>query len=301
MIYKEVEKGVAECECTYCGHIGLVDRKNIRLRNNEKGTCPFCGSKVTFKVEGRLAYRTLDERWFLYVDPTEDGFLLRYFRAVRTIKNNSYVKKVLNKNRVEEYINEYNRVFYKFDDNKPIAEVYEWGVYKQRGMPRWCPDMRKIACMECILYPGNLPEAWEHTPMKYSALEIMSANMPTVALRYEDAMKKYLKFPKLEWLCKMGLNRLAKDIIQYPDYPGSLVGKIDYAGKTIYDILGLTKVNTRILQELDGDNHILRLLQVSQSIGLQFKPEQLAEYYETFRCNTELLKQANRKSLSINW
>lgn len=66
-------------------------------------------------------------------------------------------------------------------------------------------------------------------------------------------------------------------------------------GKTIFDILGLTKVNTRILQALDGDNKVLRLLQVSQSIGLQFKAEQLKEYYETFGCNTELLKQVNRK------
>lgn len=295
LIYKEVKKGVAECECTHCGHTGIVDRKDIRLRNNEKGTCPFCGSKVTYKAKGKLAYQTFDERWFLYVDPTDDGFLLRYFKAQRTIRNNKFIESVINKNRVEEWMHEYSRVFYKFDGNKPFVESYEWGVYKQRGMPRWCPDMGNIACMKCILYPGNLPEAWEHTPMKYSALEVMSSNIPTVALRYEDAMNAYLKFPKLEWICKMGLNKLAKDIIQGMDYCGRLVGKIDYSGKTIYDILGLTKVNTRILQELDGDNYVLRLLQVSQKIGLQFKAEQLEEYYETFGCNTELLKQANRK------
>ena len=33
-----------------------------------------------------------------------------------------------------------------------------------------------------------------------------------------------------------------------------------------------------------------------RKFGLQFKPEQLKEYYETFTCNTELLKQANRKA-----
>lgn len=296
VIYKEVEKNKAECECTHCGHIGFVDRNNIRLRNNEKGMCPFCGSKVTYKAKGKLATRTIDERWFMYVDPTDEGFLLRYFKAVRTIKNNNFVDSMFNKNRVNEYIAEYSRIFYEFGlDDKPVTDSYEWGVYKQRGLPRWCPDMGNIACMECILYPGNLPDAWAHTPMKYSALEIMSTNMPTVALRYEDAMKTYLKFPKLEWICKMGLNRLAKDIIQGGNYAGRLVGKVNYAGKTIFDILGLTKVNTRILQALDGDNKVLRLLQVSQNIGLQFKAEQLKEYYETFGCNTELLKQVNRK------
>lgn len=51
LIYKEVEKGKALCECTHCKEIGIVDRKNIRLRNNEKGICPFCGSRVTIKAK----------------------------------------------------------------------------------------------------------------------------------------------------------------------------------------------------------------------------------------------------------
>lgn len=295
LIYKEIKKGKAECECTHCGNVGIVDRKEVRLRNNEKGKCPFCGSRITIKAKGRLPYQTEDARWFLYVDPTEDGFLLRYYRAVRSIKNNSCIESAIDKNRVEEWIHEYSRAFYKFEGDKPIVETYEWGVYKQRGTCRWCPDMENIDCKKCILYPDNLPEAWSNTPMKYSALEVMSENIPTVSLRYEDAMKTYLKFPKLEWLCKMGLNNLVKDIIYDRDYIGRLVGKVNYEGKTIFNILGLTKVNTRILQELDGDNYVLRLLQVSQKIGMQFKSEQLREYYETFGCNTELLEQANRK------
>lgn len=82
---------------------------------------------------------------------------------------------------------------------------------------------------------------------------------------------------------------------------GNIDGEIEKKGfisifDTIYEILGLTKVNTRILQAVDGNHDILRLLQVAQQIGLQFKPEQLKEYYETFGCNTDLLKQANRKT-----
>lgn len=148
--------------------------------------------------------------------------------------------------------------------------------------------------MECILYPGNLPQAWEHTPMKYSALEILAQNIPTTAFRYEDAMDVYLKFPKLEWLCKMGLNQLAKDAVRGFQY-SNMVGKIDYKADTIYGILGLTKVNTKVLQAIDGNHYELRLLQVAQKYGIQMKPEQLKEFYETFECNTELLKAKNRK------
>ena len=295
LIYKEEKKGEAVCECTHCKKIGTVKRKDIRLRNNEKGICPFCGSRVTIKARGKMPGQISDERWFLYVDPMEKGFALRYFRADRRIRSDKYVEFTIDKSRTEQDIFEYSRAIYTFPKGKPKYESYEWGVYKQRGECRWCPDQGRIACMECILYPGNLPAAWEHTPMKYSALEVLSGNMPTVALRYEDAISKYIQFPKLEWICKMGLNRLARDIINCR-YSGNMVGKIREKGSTIYEILGLNKVNTRLLQAIDGDHYELRLLQVAQEIGLQFKPEQLKEYYETFRCNTDLLKQANRKT-----
>lgn len=59
LIYEEVEKGIAECECTHCGKIGRVDRKKIRLRNNEKGNCPFCGSPVTINKQLRNKFAIL--------------------------------------------------------------------------------------------------------------------------------------------------------------------------------------------------------------------------------------------------
>ena len=293
-IYKETKKGKAEFECTYCKKIGTVDRAKMRLRNNEKGECPFCGSRVTYKAKGKMSCQIIDERWFIYVDRQEKGFLLRYFNARRHIRNDSYIVGALNKNRIEETLYEYSRCFWTFIGMKPVKDSYEYGVYHQRGNSRWIPDEGKIYCMECILYPGNLPQAWEHTPMKYSALEILAQNIPTTAFRYEDAMDVYLKFPKLEWLCKMGLNQLAKDAVRGFQY-SNMVGKIDYKADTIYGILGLTKVNTKVLQAIDGNHYELRLLQVAQKYGIQMKPEQLKEFYETFECNTELLKAKNRK------
>ncbi len=295
LIYREEKRGTAVCGCTHCKDIGVVNRKDIRLRNNEKGTCPFCGSRVTIKARGRMPAQISDERWFLYVDPTQDGFILRYFKANRRIRSDRHIDMLKDKSLIMQDIHEYCRVICRFPDGKPKCVSYEWGVYKQRGDPRWCPDSGRIACAECILYPGNLPQAWAHTPMRYSALEVLSANIPTVAIHYEAAMKAYLDFPRLEWLCKMGLNNLVRDIIKDQDYYYRMAGKIDHKGKTIYEILGLTKINTRVLQAVDGNDHVLRLLQVSQQIGLQFKPEQLQEYYETFECNTELLMQAGRK------
>ena len=62
----------------------------------------------------------------------------------------------------------------------------------------------------------------------------------------------------------MGFNKLAFHLIKYEckGY-GSGVGKVKLNEATIYKILGINKVNTRILQEIDGDSGALRLLQVS--------------------------------------
>ena len=51
----------------------------------------------------------------------------------------------------------------------------------------------------------------------------------------------------------------------------------------------------RQLQAIDGNHYELRLLQVAQQLDIQMKPEQLKEFYETFECNTDLLKEKNRR------
>lgn len=292
VIYKETQAGKATCECTYCKKTGIVDRKLIKLKNNEKGNCPFCQSPVTFKARGKMAAQTKDERWVIYIDPTKEGFVFRYFYAIRIIYNDIYMKSLKDKQRVYECIREYIRTIYTFPDGKPQYTSYEWATYKNTGNVRWCYDKGKIGYASSLLYPHNLPQAWEHTPMKYSALEVLSTNIPTEPIRYERGIRAYLENPKLEWLCKMKLNKIAQTLIE-GDY--GHVGKVNMNGKTIYEIVSLNKMNIKILQKIDGTTYHLRLLQVAQQIGFQFKPEQLKEYYETFECNTEFLKQVNQK------
>lgn len=291
LIYQEVQKGIAECECTHCGKTGLVNRSDIRLRNNEKGNCPFCGSRVTIKAKGKMQYRITDERWTVYIDRTEDGFIWRAFRVYREI--HKHPENAIRHKRVSQGLREYQRGFYSFVNGKPKCDSYEYTEYKQSGKIRWCHDEGKILSGECILYPGNLPQAWEHTPMKYSALEILSRNLPTVSMRYESGINAYIKYPFLEWLIKMGLNQIAKGVLSR-SFSGE-TGRLNCKGHTIYQILGINKVNTKLLQQIDGNYDELRLLQVAQKIGLQMKPEQLQRYYETFGCNTELLNESGRK------
>lgn len=288
LVYSPFGTKLAQCSCTCCKEKMILDRKEIRLRHNENGVCPKCGKHVTFKAKGKLPERMTDARYVSYIDPRDNGFIWRYFYSSRTYEKGAVPK-------TKECIYEVCRTFYTFNEKGEVTwDSYEYTEFRQTGKIRWCHDTGKIACLLCLLYPNNLPEAWANTPMKYSGVEILSRNEPSVVTRYEWIIKVLPKFPAIEWFCKMGLNKLARYILE-SHYGLSSSDAIHYEGKTIYEILGLNKVNTRIFQFADGSERALRLLQVAQQYGIQFKPEQFKEYFETFGCNTELLKQTKRK------
>ena len=286
-IYKETEKNKAEFECSYCKAKGIVDRTKIRLRNNENGECPFCKSKVTYKVKGKLARVIKDTSDFIYVDRQEKGFLLRYFWASREIRDGN-----IKEGCIEETLLEYKRCFWTVEKKSLRKEAYEWGVYHQRGKCRWIPGSGGI--ISAGLYHDNLPQAWEHTAMKYSGLEVLAKNHKG-RLPYEGAIPICLEFPKFEWICKMGLNKLAGDILSREYMHYSFPANVELGAGTIYEILGLTKINTRILQEIDGDVYELHLLQEAQKLDIQMSAEQIKEYYEVFGYNINLLKEKGNK------
>lgn len=280
--------------CTHCNGVKLVDRTKIRLRNNEKGVCPICGSPVTIKAQGRMPIHIIDRREVSFIEPRKDGFLWRYFTASREVKKDGKVS-----NRLYEDV----RTFYKFaSDGTPCTSSYEYREYKQTGIVRWCTNEGYRDYASCTLYPENLPEAWKNTPMKYSALEILAKNNPTEQIYYARAVKKYRDFPQLEWLIKMGLYKIAAHLID-DIYDEAFVNQkfhrirgIYKNGKTIFEILGLTKENTRILQKLNGDIDMLRLLQEAQISGCNLKAEDLERFYKIFGYNTTLIRKENRKS-----
>lgn len=86
LIYSARSKNEALVRCTHCNEVTLVDRTKIRLRNNEKGICPLCGSPVTIKARGRMPMHIWDERIVSFIEPREEGFLWRYFTAHREVK-----------------------------------------------------------------------------------------------------------------------------------------------------------------------------------------------------------------------
>ncbi|MDO4301807.1 MAG: PcfJ domain-containing protein [Clostridia bacterium] len=289
LVYNAISKSKVECECTHCKSKMVVDKKILKPKNNDTSICPHCGKEVIFKVKGRLACRTDYKNYVAYIDPTDNGFIMRYFHIIRQLYRSEL--------KVHDFIAEVCRSFYSVENGKLVLDKsYEWTVYKNTKI-RWCNDEGKINCGYGFLYDRNLPEAWEHTPMKYSALEILARETPFALSRI---IERYNEFPKLEWIIKMGLFNIAKQFIDngatsttYANYANSTF-VINWDGKTIYDILMLDKVNVRLLQAMNGDKDILTLLQASQRNGFRFSMEQLNKYYELYGTYRDLLNEVGR-------
>lgn len=108
LIYSARSKNEALAHCTHCNGTTLIDRTKIRLRNNEKGICPLCGSPVTIKARGRMPMHIWDERIVSFIEPREEGFLWRYFTAHREVKPDG---------KINDGLFEIVRTFYKFAPN----------------------------------------------------------------------------------------------------------------------------------------------------------------------------------------
>lgn len=121
LIYSTRSKNEALVHCTHCNGVTRVDRTKIRLRNNEKGICPLCGSSVTIKARGRMPAHIYDRRIVSFIEPREEGFLWRYFTAHREVKPDG---------KINDGLFEIVRTFYKFAPNgTPYTSSYEYREY----------------------------------------------------------------------------------------------------------------------------------------------------------------------------
>lgn len=274
-------------KCTQCQGLVTIDRTKTRIRHNEKGICPVCGSSVTYKAKGIMEAQITDGRSLVLIEPKKDGFLWRTFWAERRI-NRELLKP-------QDHLHEYKREFYTFDGDGTVQkEAYEFREYKNTGKIRWSPDLGYYADECCILYPDNLPQAWEHTPLRYSALEILSRNNPDAPADYRN-FNVYRNHPALEWVIKMGFNKLAMQMLDYYDtsYHDWRVKLLNEKGKNIFEVLQLTKENARILQMTDGGKEDLRILQEAQRYGCKMEEDTLVRYQRIFGNRTRPIRERN--------
>lgn len=267
--------------CTYCKKNVMIDAKVAQPRNKKKGNCPNCGSPVTFIPKGYFPACQMDDKWVCLVQKIPTGVVARYFQVKQRILRDENYKETF-------YICELCREFLEEDGKGKIKiDSYEWGVYKQHGAPRWCPDLYKRNCGDAVVYTGNLPEVFRGTVYQYCALDLYQKKLGCEQIPVRDFMVIYPWHKNLEMFIKAGLVRLTKEILK-----GYAYG-INVDGKTPKDILGIPKNYISILRELDGTYGELNLLKQCASDNILPRADDIRGFYERFGRNDELIGVVN--------
>lgn len=266
--------------CTYCKKTVGIDVKSVQPRNKKRGNCPNCGSPVTFIPQGYFPTYQRDSKWVCLMQKVPTGIVARYFHVQQEIKRDKYKE--------DFSIGELCRAFLEeTDQGKVKMDSYEWGVYKQHGLPRWCPDQGHKNCAYAVVYTENLPEVFEDTVYRYCALDLYQKKLDCNPIPVWRFMNSYPTATYLEMFLKTGLVNLAGEIVE-----GYAYG-LNTDGKTPEEILRIPKNYISILKEIDGTTNEIRLLKQCESDKIFPSAKDIHEFYQKFGGNDGLLGVIN--------
>lgn len=306
---KTEKKDRVTCRCTVCRETFEANRREIGAKHNQKGECPKCSASITFKAYGKLGRRFSDTIHAAYIDPTEDGYIARFFIARREytkapggVKETDYFGEV-----VREFVT------YKEGVKRAFNETYQYACFPWSNKLRWCTDRGSYGssmywCYSSCLYPGNLPEAWAHTPMRNSGLDILSRHTPGKPTRYWDVMMNPGEYRYVEILAKSGFYRMPieKILSPYHSYGGG--SGICFEGTDLKSVLRMNekgdpkkggvpnRLNIKILRSLDASERMLVLMQIFQRNRISVTADELVRYLNIFGLNRVLLEQRFRRA-----
>lgn len=302
---QEKSRNKVRCVCSVCNETFMGERKTLGVKNNAKGECPKCASQITFKSYGAFPKKKTDGIYVTYVDPLPEGFCLRFILAERCFHKEPGG---IRQDAVQWC--EITREFIRYTkDGRGISDGYQFDHFKGNHELRWCHERTHSTmyggttlydCYVSCLYPGNLPEAWVHTPMQYSGLEILSRATPGKPARYWDAVNRPDRYTAIEILAKAGMYNMAHSMIR-PNYGSWGAGRgLDEKGTDLGSVLRLNmkghpnRTNIRILRQIDAGIPQLVLMQHIDREGIRIAPDVLVRYYSIFNVNSDLLRPENR-------
>jgi hypothetical protein len=222
------KKKIQHGYCTHCK--GTYETNN--LKHNDRTDCPGCGSRCSVKQSG-LGRKTLyDTGYFEWFEKSKSNpeAIVATGVFVRRDYSGDY-KKVETKFSIQAY--------YVFEPGKgSMVERYWWNqdsFHKRKTV--FSLTGNTMANHRCFFPEECIREAVRGTPFQYSTWE-QYTNLDLI--KFFDLAAKY---PCVEYLTKLGLDRLVVDkLISRPTYR-----VINWRGKTLQSVL---RVNKQDLKEL---------------------------------------------------
>lgn len=262
MIYEYDPKGQTVGFCSKC-------QKNVSISNpkhQKKTKCPSCKTTAIFKAHTRLQTLATPGYDAEIIQKIKGGIVIRAFEQEQRYRNCKYT---------EPYIStrEYERVLI-FDDG--TIKKYYWGSYKMK-YTRWIQskgytpeyygyqEKRK-------LYKRNLAQLKKNTLMKYSAADLWPT-LPMPLIKYIQIEKGN---PAVEMLARLGMFRLAKDMIR-ERYDKDL---LEQNATEIAKMLKIDKNRLNRLKMMDANIYSLRWMQYEKLANTIWPDEMVKDFGE---------------------
>jgi len=243
---KEAESGY----CSYCDK----DVPIVKPRHNKKGVCACCKNKITFKATGKVKTLKTEKYDCALIQRIEGGFVIRTFEAYRYIARNGDLMCSLY---------EFRRVLYR----ENTSMQYTMGLYKNKEY-RWIREVHKVYGHKVRVYPYNISQL-SKTVLKHSALHIMIRHNPK--LNVERYLYVEQGNPAIEKLAKIGMIRLAKEMMDY-HYDSKLLNEEE---TDLAKLLKLDKNRLNRLKDMHGGIKGLRWFQTEKQQNTIYRDEMI--------------------------
>lgn len=259
--YDRKKKGIGqEGYCTHCRSAVKVDGALHR----KEGICPICHSKITFLCESRAGY-IRDEIGASVMQKVSSGYVIRTFNVFKRYDKN-YKKPILS-------VIERSRVF--VETNGAVSQ-YQYGVCDATQDSRWY-QRGYVEGAQGVMYTGNMKKLLLDTNLKYSGL----FEYATSERGREINATKYITFfhseKKIEYMAKMGMTNLIADITSRYSIDG-----FNFRKSTIFEIIGMTKEDTRYVQDVNADMSMVKELKHIRKKDIKMTYEQFEEARKIF-------------------
>lgn len=263
LIYKSKPgKGPWEAYCTHCG----IDVKVDFVQKNFTGICPNCGSYANMLARGHS--KTIqDSTRASLIQRIEGGVVLRSFAIHKDYRTKDFTQPMSGlRNPILSIFEEMRIVYW----NDGTFKMYEYATFKNT-YARWCNYNSYRFIGEQMLYIRNLDQDLQGSAFQYSAIKEYAEHKPHFTFNAMDYLNTYLNGPNIEYIVKLGLYRLSKDLLK-----NGLDANIDLKGDGPTSIKNLPRYIRDRAIAIDAGLVDLKILRLADRYGLKVEDKDIA-------------------------
>lgn len=259
--------------CTACGKPVKISG----VKHNQKGVCPSCKRPVQFKSRKKRGYITDRDTLQVFQRISDQELVVRFLKIYYSYGYGEILQK---------QVCETARIFVQWGAEMEMSEEHYYylhyrNTWKSGDRPSgFCYQYNFEADLSGYLYYKNLDCVLADSPWKYSQMKLyyLSDPAPLYALSY---LKKYLKYPVLEYLVKLRLYRLVTDIVYSQSIYSSTKLPINPDGKNVKEVLGVDRRYIPWLQKVNPGSRQMPLIKMMIQ-NMDTMDEELLKWCGTF-------------------